>query len=600
MRFHALATDYDGTIAHDGVVDDATLAALERLKKSGRKLVLVTGRVLPELHEVFPRLDLFDVAVIENGAAVYTPATKEVRVLADAPPPKFAEELRRRGVRPIITGHVIVASFLPHETAMFETIRDMGLELQVIFNKDAVMVLPSGVNKATGLVAALAELGLSPHNAAGVGDAENDHAFLKVCECSAAVANALPAVKDTADVVSRGARGAGVAELIDQMIANDLSHLKTLARHRIPIGTRDLSPAEPGAPGRPVAAPGGETDEKQEECIDPAGAGLMVCGTSGSGKSTLTTAILERLADAGYQAFVIDPEGDYTNADFVTHVGSASHAPELDDVTDALRNPARSIVVNLLGVPLADRPAYFAQLMPLILAEKARTGRPHWLVVDEAHHLLPAGQATTDVATLLPDRGLMFVTVHAGSVDPKALANVGTVAAVGGKPGDTLRKFCAAVGEPAPQLPAVEGDKLPPGDALLWRRGETGAALIHTKPPRTERRRHLRKYATGNLGPDRSFHFRGPEGKLNLKAPNLLTFLQLADGVDDETWEFHRRGGDYSKWARAQIKDNQLADELAQIEADAAADPRDSRAAVRAAVEARYTLPADASSGLIE
>jgi hydroxymethylpyrimidine pyrophosphatase-like HAD family hydrolase len=578
MRFHALATDYDGTIAHDGAVDGATIAALERLRKSGRKLVLVTGRILPELHEVFPRLDLFDVAVIENGAAVYTPATKEVRVLAEGPPPKFAEELRRRGVTPIITGHVIVASFLPHETVMFETIRDMGLELQVIFNKDAVMVLPSGVNKATGLVAALAEIGLSPHNAVGVGDAENDHAFLKVCECSAAVANALPAVKDTADVLTRGARGAGVAELIDQLIANDLSHLKTLARHRIQIGEC----------------------EGCDQTIDPAGAGLLVCGTSGSGKSTLTTAILERLADAGYQSFVIDPEGDYTGLDFATHVGSAAHAPELDEVADALKNPARPIVVNLLGVPLADRPAYFAQLMPLIVQEKARTGRPHWLVVDEAHHLLPAGQATTDVAELLPDRGLMFVTVHAGSVDPKALANVGTVAAVGGKPGERLRKFCDALGEPVPQSPACEADKLPAGDALLWRRGDKEALVIHTKPPRTERRRHLRKYAAGNLGPDRSFYFRGPEGKLNLKAPNLFLFLQIADGVDDETWEFHRRNGDYSKWAREQIKDNQLADELAEIEADAAAGPRDSRAAVRAAIEARYTLPADASSGLIE
>lgn len=579
MRFHALATDYDGTIAHDGAVDGATVAALERLKKSGRKLVLVTGRVLPELLEIFPRLDLFDVAVIENGAAVYTPATKEVRVLANPPPPKFAEELRRRGVSPIITGHVIVASFVPHETVMLQTIRDMGLELQVIFNKDAVMVLPSGVNKATGLVTALADLGLSPHNAVGVGDAENDHAFLKLCECSAAVANALPAVKDTADVVARGARGAGVAELIDELIANDLSHLKTLARHRIPIG---------------------ETDDKQEECIDPAGAGLLVCGTSGSGKSTLTTAILERLADAGYQALVIDPEGDYTSLDFVRHVGDAEHPPRPGSVPDALRDPRRSIVVNLLGVPLADRPAFFAQLMPLVVQEKARTGRPHWLVIDEAHHLLPSGQATTDVAPLLPDRGLMFVTVHAGSIDPQALANVGTVAVIGGRPAETLRKFCAAVGEAAPQCPPVEGDKLPAGDALVWRRGEKEAVIVHAKPPRTERRRHLRKYAAGNLGPDRSFYFRGPDGKLNLKAPNLFLFLQIADGVDDETWEFHRRNGDYSKWARDEIKDNQLADELAEVEADGDADPKDSRAAVRAAVEARYTLPADASSGLVE
>src|SRR5262245_44435252 len=277
MRFHALATDYDGTIAHHGIVDDATLAALERAKKSGRNLVLVTGRELPDLLSVFPRIDLFDLAVMENGATVYDPKTKETKLLAEAPPPRFAAELKARGVGPVSVGDVIVATWEPHQETVLKVIHDLGLELQVIFNKGAVMVLPSGVNKATGLAAALKQLGLSPHNAVGVGDAENDHAFLKVCECSAAVANALPAVKDTADIVMAKDHGAGVAELIDRLLANDLSDLKTLARHRIPVG---------------------ETDEKVEEYIDPAGAGVMVCGTSGSGKSTLTTSILERLADA--------------------------------------------------------------------------------------------------------------------------------------------------------------------------------------------------------------------------------------------------------------------------------------------------------------
>jgi hypothetical protein len=579
MRFHALATDYDGTIAHDGKVDDATLAALERLRNSGRKLILVSGRELPDLKTTFDRLDLFHLMVLENGATVYNPATKETRVLAEKPPAAFAEALRKKGVSPLSVGEVIVATFLPHDRAVLDTIREFGLELQVIFNKGAVMVLPSGVNKATGLVAALAELGLSPHNAVGVGDAENDHAFLKVCECSAAVANALPAVKDTADVVTRGKRGEGVAELIDEMIANDLTHLKTLGRHRVLLG---------------------ETDAKAEEGIDPAGAGVLVCGTSGSGKSTLTTAILERLADVGYQSLVIDPEGDYSNLDFAAQVGNAEHPPLADDVADALRDPKRSIVVNLLAVPLADRPAFFAQLMPRILESKAKTGRPHWLVIDEAHHMLPAGEAATPVSEQLPDRGVMFITVHAGSVDPAALANVGTLLVIGGHPHETVEKFCAATGTPTPKCPPVDGDRLPTGDAILLRRGENEAVIVHTKPPRTERKRHLRKYAAGNLGADRSFYFRGPEGKLNLKAHNLFLFLQLADGVDDETWDFHRARGDYSKWVRWQIKDNQLADELEEIEQDAAAAPTDTRAAVRAAVEARYTLPADAPSGKVD
>ena len=602
MRFHALATDYDGTIAHHGKVDDATLAALERAKKSGRRLVLVTGRELPDLLTVFPRIDLFDRAVMENGATVYDPRTKETRILAEPPPPSFAAELKARGVGPISVGHVIVATWEPHQEEVLKTIHDYGLELQVIFNKGAVMILPSGVNKASGLVAALAELGLSPHNAVGVGDAENDHAFLRVCECSAAVANALPAVKDTADIVMKKDHGAGVADLIDRMISTDLYDLKTLSRHRIPIGVPLNGPPQAGiAPQQPGEHRGGigqePADQKLEVGIDPAGPGIMVCGTSGSGKSTLTTSIMERLADAGYQVLVVDPEGDYTNLDFAHHVGNPKQAPQIEDVTDALRDPKRSVVVNLLGVPLADRPKYFSQLLPRILEVKARTGRPHWLVVDEAHHLMPVGPDAAGLSAQLPDRGTMYITVHAGAVDPAALAHIGKLLVIGGHPAKTIHDFCTAIDSTKPDCPDVPDDKVPSGHAMFWRRGEKEAVIIKTKSPRTERKRHSRKYAEGNLGADRSFYFRGAHGKLKLRASNLHQFLQLADGVDDETWDFHRKAGDYSKWVRAHIKDNQLADEIVEIEVDRAADPKDTRAAVRAAVEARYTLPVDGPSG---
>ena len=191
MRYLALCCDYDGTIAHHGRVDEPTLAALKRLRESGRKLVLVTGRELDELQTVFPHLDLFARVVAENGALIYRPETREERLLDEAPPQTFVDKLIERGVGPISVGRVIVATWEPHEKTVLETIRDGGLDLQVIFNKGAVMVLPAGINKASGLRAALAELNLSPHNAVGVGDAENDHAFLNICECSVAVANAL-------------------------------------------------------------------------------------------------------------------------------------------------------------------------------------------------------------------------------------------------------------------------------------------------------------------------------------------------------------------------------------------------------------------------
>lgn len=192
VRYLALASDYDGTLAHDGVVDAATIEALERLRHSGRKLILVTGRELPDLESVFTRLDLFERIVAENGAVLYNPRSHEKRLLAQRPPGEFVENLRRRGVQNVSFGDVIIAAWRPCESATIEAIRESGLELQIVFNKDAVMILPSGTNKMTGLSAALDDLKLSRHNIVGVGDAENDHAFLGCCECSVAVANAIP------------------------------------------------------------------------------------------------------------------------------------------------------------------------------------------------------------------------------------------------------------------------------------------------------------------------------------------------------------------------------------------------------------------------
>ena len=223
MPFLALACDYDGTLACDGVVEAKTLDALRRLRATGRKLILVTGRELSDLQTVFSDVQLFDRVVVENGALLYRPASGEMRVLGNAPPAAFVEALRRHGVEHVSVGHVIVATGRPHETVVLKTIRDMGLELQVIFNKDAVMVLPSGVNKATGLSVALDEMGLSPEKIVGIGDAENDHAFLHLCGCAVAVANALPALKEAADMVTRGDHGAGVREVIEGLVEDDLA-----------------------------------------------------------------------------------------------------------------------------------------------------------------------------------------------------------------------------------------------------------------------------------------------------------------------------------------------------------------------------------------
>ena len=217
--FRALATDYDGTLAENGAVSETTLAALTRFKARGGALIMVTGRILPELQEVFPKLEIFDLVVAENGALLYWPKTGEQRALAEPPPASFVERLTEKGVGPIQFGHCIVATWTPHEATTLETIKEMGLELSIIFNKGAVMILPSGVNKASGLEAALAELKLDPTETVGCGDAENDLAFLKLCGLSVAVANALDSVKRAADWTTPAPRGAGVTQVLDCLLA---------------------------------------------------------------------------------------------------------------------------------------------------------------------------------------------------------------------------------------------------------------------------------------------------------------------------------------------------------------------------------------------
>jgi hydroxymethylpyrimidine pyrophosphatase-like HAD family hydrolase len=229
MTFEALATDYDGTLAYDGIVDDATIDALKRARDRGLRLLLVTGRELTDLFNTFAHADLFDRIVAENGAVVYAPAAEDVDVLAEAPPPPLIEALVRERV-PFSVGHSILATVKPYEHQLLNAIRDLELEWHVIFNKGSVMALPSDITKASGLLPALKDLNVSCARTIGVGDAENDQAFLRACGVAAAVANALQSVKDASHIVTNGARGAGVVELIDRVIAGELDDLMTRSR----------------------------------------------------------------------------------------------------------------------------------------------------------------------------------------------------------------------------------------------------------------------------------------------------------------------------------------------------------------------------------
>ncbi|CAB3721226.1 hypothetical protein LMG22037_04785 [Paraburkholderia phenoliruptrix] len=577
MRFFAIATDYDNTLACDGRVADSTWDALERLRASGRQAILVSGREMDDLLAICPRLDLFSRVVAENGGVLYTPSTGTRRLLAPPPPAAFVDELKSRGLRHFSVSETLVAMMKPAEQIALAAIRDLGLGLQIIFNGDAVMIVSPGISKASGLQEALSELALSAFNVAGIGDAENDHALLDACGFGVAVANALPALKAHADMVTSQAAGAGVAELVDALVKDDLRERTSVAqKSRVLIGhARGASePANLYCPAH--------------------GSVVLLAGESGCGKSTACAGLLERLAGMHQQLCIIDPEGDYQNDEDTIVVGDAHTAPLIEEVVQLLARPPRSAVaVNLLRVPLPERPAFCASLLLEVQQLRMRTGRPHWLVFDEAHHLFPAGWAGASQTIPAALETALAITVSPQQLDGAFLRQVNLLLAMGPSAGKAVQELAKATGRPVPQL---QETALETGQALLWRLDEPAPeGVIRLEPGSKHRLRHRRKYAEGLLIPERSFYFRGPEHALNLRAHNLVLFVEIAEGVDAGTWQYHRERGDYSRWFETEIGDPDLAAQARQIEQDAALDAAASLARIKAAVQERYTQPENPS-----
>lgn len=562
MRYQVFATDYDGTLAAHGQVDPAMSDRLRQLKATGRRLVLVTGREMRQLVLAFPDYGLFDFVVAENGGLIVDCATGEEIALGPPPDASFIRLLEQRGVHPLSVGKVILATWEPHEGTVIEAIKSAGNELQVIFNKGAVMILPPGINKATGLLTLLHRLHLSIHNTVAIGDAENDLSLLQAAECAVAVANALPSVKAQADWVTTEPQGAGVAQLIDRLLGNDLADLDgKLTRHYLLLGDTEKGPF----------------------VISPYQRGILLAGVTGGGKSTFTTVILETLLHHDYQFCLIDPEGDYLQLPDVTVVGNETSVPPLEEVHQLLKDPGHSLVINALSVPLADRPGFFSHLLEVLTHLRVEFGRPHWLILDEAHHLLPP--ASTMVADRMPAdfNNFIIISTSPHALHPCMLQKLGMLITIGDNPRYPFEQLGKQLHRPIPNNIPSLGEQ----DICVWRLDSDEPPFkVHYQQPKQLSQRHRKKYATGDMG-DNSFVFTGPEGRLHLVANNLMLFLHIAEGIDEETWSWHLHRHDFAAWFRDTIHDGELA-AVAQS-AEAQQDPAAGRRQILTFINSKYT-----------
>src|SRR5436190_1821948 len=567
MRYQVVALDYDGTIAHHGRVSEETIESLRQLKASKRKIILVTGRELDELKSIFPEHLLFDRIVAENGAIIYNPATLEERLLGERPPESFINDLKKQNVMPLSVGRVIVATWEPHQNTVLESIKRSGIERQVIFNKGAVMVLPAGINKAKGLSSVLKELNYSMHNVVAIGDAENDSSMLQAAECAVVVQNALPALKKTVDWVTNGDHGDGVTEMINQLLKDDLHVLdEKLEKHYLNFGKKF---------------------DGDEYKIGPYRLGILLAGESGGGKTTLTTFFLETLIAKKYQFCLVDPEGDYSELQGAVTIGDATHLPVIEEIMNLLTNPLQNVVVNTLAIPLNDRPEFFNSLLAALLELRKSFGHPHWFIFDEAHHLIPKA-ATKSFFNIPRDlNNFMLVTTEPELINPAIVSHTDLAIAIGKEPENIINQYARLKKNSMPDIPIKELNK---GEAWIWEIDKGDPIPVRIEKPAQLMQRHKKKYATGDMQ-DNSFYFKGPGNKLNLKANNLMLFIQMAEGVDDDTWIYHLGKKEYSDWFRNAVHDDELADATEKIE-EQETDPARSKERVLNLIKEKYTAPA--------
>ncbi|MCL4810662.1 MAG: HAD hydrolase family protein, partial [Thermoanaerobaculia bacterium] len=363
QHYRAVALDYDGTLTSTGRLDETILKALATLREEKLRLVLVTGRIPWELLELCPHAEeLFDRIVWENGAVVW--GARGARVLAPPVPSSLEEALATRGVA-LRRGQAILAGHARDAVAALEEIGRLGLEVQVVRNRQEMMLVPSGVSKGTGLFDALGDLGISRHSTLAVGDGENDHSLLGACELGVAVADAVPSLRQAADVVLDEPGSAGLARfLLGPSVLSD--ETPEPRRFQAVVGTY-----EDGSPAR----------------IPASGVNVLVTGGTMSGKSHLTGLIAERLLGLGYSLCVLDPEGDHVSLGRlrgVLVVGGSEPLPGPDQLPRLIEHRFGSVVVDLSFLDPHEKAAYCRAALEELGALWKDTGLPHWLFVDEA------------------------------------------------------------------------------------------------------------------------------------------------------------------------------------------------------------------------
>lgn len=408
MRYVVLAAGFDGTLARDGRCDERCIDALRELSATGRKLILVTGRELRRLLEVFPEARIFDYIVAENGAVLHRTATRQSEILGQAPPEILLQELRRQHISPLSVGSSTITTTTEHADAAQASLRKLKLHLdyELVSNDETLLILPPGIDKASGVNEALRELGLSRHNLVAIGNGENDLPLFTAAEHAIAVDNSSDVVKQAADRVTSGAYCDGFLELARDLVTTDLS--SAVPRRRVGLGK----------------------DENQNDvALSPCQDSVLVSGADETLRTMICNRLLEQLMQQDYQCCVIGADRNTPAASprgaFASMIswGDAHDAPRLTDVLTALERPTQSIEINLAALPSETRPVFIDALLLQLQALHDRAGRPHCILIHHADRFLIGAQAGAAIRRL-SEVTMIYSSAEAGLLPQAILQDV--------------------------------------------------------------------------------------------------------------------------------------------------------------------------------
>ena len=573
MKLAAVAVDYDGTIAVNGTFDPAVRDAIAQLRLHGIAVVLVTGRRLAQLKEVGGSLRCFNAIVAENGAVLYFPESGRHAVIGHAPSARFIDALLQRGVD-VAVGDSVIETDATRATSVLDAIRALEQPQILAFNRSRLMVLPPGVAKSIGLARVLSTLRLSIHNTIGIGDAENDHDLLDACEVGVAVEWGSPALRVVADEVIPGTGPAAVAPYLRSLTQHSRLSSKQMGRRRLLLGHEHS--------GQPLH-------------LAIRGRSVLIAGEPGSGKSWLAGLLCEQLILQGYCLCIIDPEGDYRSLESLPGVvlmGGDDPPPRARELTQALRYPDTSLVIDLSKLPHHEKQEYIRELLPLLATLRRQSGLPHKILIDEAHYYLgePDGRNLIDPELA----GYILVTYRVSGIDPRVCATGETVLIVtretDAQEQATLRRLCDGTAQGVPE--GVFRDLSLSEAALLPGAEESHGAVrrFQIAPRLTLHVRHRTKYLDMPIAEPQAFVFTA-DGKVGPRARSLKDFVDLLGHLPDAELLPHLWRHDFSRWFEHVFRDGSLATHVKAIENRVTTDrARDLVNDVAQAVRSRYEM----------